>query len=387
MKKTRPLLVALAATTLVLAGCAGTSTPDDTGGGDVYRIGLINPTTGNASWAGVPIEQGAETAIAEINETGFLGDATLELTTSDSEGDPAKAISQYRGFVADGYLAAVCCTISSEAGSFAQLAAQSQMPTVTNGATLAGLNAPPYSYRTVVLPADPGGMYEQVVNAVVAEADVQTAVVVQTADNEGNVADANRWVEDLTAHGVDVLEVVDTFQADTDFTVPATKIASLNPDLVAFSTQGPKSATMIKLLRERGFEGLATSSYGVAVPSVWDVGGSALEGTIFPVPFSPLGDSQITKDFVERYTAQWGVEPDLYSAQGYNAVKFIAEGIKAAAATGVVDRATLAEALAAIDSFQLVSGNVVEMVDGQAKLADAVLIAQWNADGTQSLWP
>lgn len=383
MSPFRPLITIAAVGALLLAGC--TAAPETGGGGEALKIGLINPTSGAASWAGVPISQGAQTAIDEINESGYLNGYTLQLTSSDSEGDPAKAISQYRGFESDGYLAVVCCTLSSEAGSFAQLAEAAQMPTVANGATLAGLNAPPYLYRTVVLPAAPGGMYEQVVDAVVEEADVQTAVVVQTADNEGNVADADRWVDDLEGHGVEILEVVDTFSADTDFTVPATKISSLDPDLVVFSTQGPKSATMIKLLRERGYEGLATSSYGVAVPSVFEVGGAALEGTIFPVPFSPLGDSERTAAFVEAYNADWGQDPDLYSAQGYNAIWFLAEGIKAAGAD--VTRESLAEALAAIESFELASGNVVDMVDGQATLADQVLIAQWNADGTQSLWP
>ena len=386
MKPFRIATVAVAASALLLAGCAGAG--PDTGGettGNVIKIGMVNPMTGSVAWAGVPIAQGAQTAVKEINDSGFLGDATIELTISDSEGDPAKAISQYKGFDSDGVLGVICCSISSEAGSFAQLAATAQLPTVANGATLAGLNAPPYIYRPLVLPADPGGMYSQVAEAVVAEADVTTAVVVETADNEGNVADANQWIADLTSKGVDVLQTIDTFQADTDFTVAVTNIVSLDPDLVVFSTQGPKSATMIKGLRDRGFTGLTASSYGVAVPSVWEVGGSSLEGTIFPLPFSPISDSERTQTFVADYQAQWGVEPDLYGAQGYNAMWFLAEGIKAAGPG--VDREALAQALAGLTEFELASGNVVKMVDGQAKLADKVIIAQWNADGTQSLWP
>lgn len=383
MKRIIPMLATVAVGALLLSGCASAESGDPNA--NELRIGLINPTSGAASWAGVPIQQGAQTAIDEINDSGFLDGIELALTASDSEGDPAKAISQYRGFESDGYLAVICCTLSSEAGSFAQLAETAKMPTVANGATLSGLNAPPYLYRTVVLPAAPGGMYEQVVDAVVAEENIKTAVVVQTADNEGNVADAQLWSNSLKAQGVEILEVVDTFQADTDFTVPATKIASLDPDLVVLSTQGPKSATIIKLLRERGFEGLATSSYGVAVPAVWDVGGPALAGTIFPVPFTPLGESERTQAFDKLYNEKWGQDPDLYSAQGYNAVWFLAQGIKAAGAD--VDRESLAKALSEITEFELASGNVVEMIDGQATLKDKVLIVQWNEDGTQSLWP
>ena len=385
MTPLRPLLAALTVGVLALTGCAAADTPTESGDLETLKIGLIDPTSGPVSWAGVPISQGAQTAVDEINESGFLEGYELELTVSDSEGDPAKAIAQYRGFESDGYLGVVCCTTSSEAGSFAQLAEAAKMPTVANGATLAGLAVPPYLYRTVVLPAAPGGMYEQVVQAVVKQEKIRTAVVVQTADNEGNVADAKRWTDDLSAEGVDIAEVVDVFGTDTDFTVPATKISSLDPDLVVFSTQGPASATMIKLLRERDFAGLTTSSYGVSVPSVWDVGGPALAGTIFPVPFSPLGESDRTKAFVKAYTDRWNETPDLYSAQGYNAVWFLAQGIKAAGAD--VTRESLAEALEGLDEFELASGNVVKMIDGQATLADQVLIAQWNADGTQSLWP
>ena len=385
MKFFRPLAAAAVAAAFLLAGCAsGGSGGATAGGGATLKIGLVNPTTGASSWAGVPIAQGAQTAVDEINETGFLGDQKLELTSKDSEGDPATAISAYRGFASDDYLAAICCTLSSEAGSFAQLAASLKFPTVANGATLKGLNAPPYMYRTIVLPADPGGMYAQTAQAIAAKGNVKTAVIVETADNEGNVSDAKVWQDNLQKDGITVLQVIDTFQADTDFTVPVTTILSQNPDLVVFSTQGPNSATMIKMLRERGYKGLTTSSYGIAVPSVWKVGGEALAGTIFPIPFSPDGTSDRTKDFVQRYQQQWNSQPDLYAAQGYNAVWFIAEGIKAAGAN--VTRQSLADALSKLDSFELASGNVVKMVDGQAELSDAVLIAQWNADGTQSLW-
>lgn len=381
MKGFPATFAAIAVAGLLLSGCAS----GDAGANkDTIRFGFINPESGASSWAGVPIQKGAETAVKEINDTHFLGDRTLEMTTSDSEGVPAKAISQYRGFASEGYLAAVCCTSSSEAGSFAQLAEAAKMPTITNGATLAGLNAPPYLYRTAVLPAADGGMYEQVVDAVVARKHITTAVIVQTADNEGNVADAGRWAKSLGVHGVNTLAVVDTFQTDTDFTVPATKIATLHPDIVVLSTQGPKSATIIKLLRERGYEGLATSSYGVAVPSVWEVGGPALTGTIFPVPFTPLGDSARTKAFDKLYTDKWGQKPDLYSAQGYNAVWFLAQGIKNAGTH--VDRESLATALSKITEFELASGNKVAMIEGQATLKDPVAIVQWNADGTQSLW-
>jgi branched-chain amino acid transport system substrate-binding protein len=368
---------------LLLTACTETAKSTDRDG--AMKIGLVNPTSGAVSWAGVPISRGAQTAVKEINSSDFLEGRRLSLTSSDSEGDPSRAISQYRGFVADGFLAVICCSISSEAGSFAKLAESAKMPTVANGATLAGLNNPPYSYRTIVLPAAEGGMYSQVVDAVVSNENPSSAVIVQTADNEGNVSDAKQWTKSLNAKGVDILDTIDIYSADTDFTVPATKINSLNPDLLVLSTQGPTSATIIKLLRERGFKGLATSSYGIAPPSIWKIGGKALAGTLFPIPFTPLSDTDRTSNFVDLYKDDWNEEPDLYSAQGYNAVWFIAEGIKNAGKD--VTRESLAESLKSMTEFELVSGTKVKMIEGQATLADEVPIVQWNDDGSQSLWP
>lgn len=384
MKALRTLGTLAVLGSLLVAGCA--ESPEEAASDGALRIGLVNPTSGATAFAGVPIEKGALTAVAEINETGFLGEGrTLELTSTDSQGDPEKEISQYRGMVADDILAIVCCTLSASSGSFGSLATQAQVPTVVNGATLPGLVAPPWLYRTVVLPATPGGPYDQVIDKIAAEAEPRTAVVVTTSDSEGQVNDLVRWTEALERNGIEIVDEIDTFAADTDFSVPASNVIASAPDLVVANMQGPKSALLIRTLRERGFAGDAVSSYGVAPHSVFEAGGAAMDGTIFPLPFSPLGESARTRDFVKRYEEAHDETPDLYSAQGYNAVWFIAEAIKAAGDD--VSRESVAEAMSQIDTFESVSGNLFEMVDGQAALSDEVLVLQWNADGTQSLWP
>lgn len=384
MTRKRPLALAvIAAAALVLGGCAAEGAGGDDG---VYRIGLVNPTSGATAFAGVPIQKGAETAIEAINSSDFLGDGrTLELTASDSQGDAEKEISQYRGFVSDDYIAVVCCTLSASSGSFGALAERAQMPTVVNGATLPGLVAPPYLFRTVVLPATEGGVYDQVIDAVAEELAPSTAVIVTTADSEGQVNDLVRWTEALERNDVEIVDTIDTFSEDTDFSVAASSVISTAPDLLIANMQGPKSAQLIRALRERGYAGEVVSSYGVAPLPVFEAGGPAMDGTIFPLPFSPLGESERTKEFVSLYEEMHGQLPDLYSAQGYNAVWFIAEAIKAAG--DEVTRESVSAAMDAIDEFDSVSGNTFAMEDGQAVLSDEVLILQWNADGTQSLWP
>lgn len=382
MKHVR-LIATLACVATALAGCAGGTASDAADG--VLRIGLTNPITGAAAFAGVPVERGAKVAVEEINKSGFLGEGRrFELTSDDSAGDPAKAIAQFRGFESDGYLAVICCTVSTEAGSLAPLVQRAKIPTVVTGATLPGLTRPPYLYRTIALPSSPGGMYDQLVDAVTEEYRPRTAVVAVTADNGGQVDDSKVWKSALQRNNIRILESIDTFTADTDFSAAAAQIMAARPDVLVESMLGSKSALLTRALRDRGYEGRILSSYGVATPPIFEAGGTAMAGTIFPIPFTPLADNDRTREFVKLYRDAHGVDPDLFAAQGYNAVWFLAEGIKRA---GTVDRESLAQALSALPEFASVSGNTFAMKDGQAVLSDKVEFLQWKADGTQVLWP
>ena len=115
----RRILVAGVAT-LVAVAAVGCSSDEGSGDGSTYLVGFPALTSGPAALAGVPIVEGAQLAVKEINETGFLGEgAEIELKHSDIKSDPAQAIALYRQYVADGASAVLCCGLSSEAGALA----------------------------------------------------------------------------------------------------------------------------------------------------------------------------------------------------------------------------------------------------------------------------
>ena len=86
--------------------------------------------------------------------------------------------------------------------------------------------------------------------------------------------------------------------------------------------------------------------------------------------------------FTELYEAEYGEVPDVFSAQGYTAIKFAAEGLRRA---GTGDSEAVAQALATVTELETPYGTVV-FEDGQASLASETTFMIWNADGTQSLW-
>jgi branched-chain amino acid transport system substrate-binding protein len=104
-KKSRGLVMLMAAGSLALAGCGGDDAGGSGGGGEsggtqTLPYGLLVPLSGAAAAYGPPHRASVETAVKKINEEGGIkvGDTTynLDLKVYDSAFDPTKAVSKAR---------------------------------------------------------------------------------------------------------------------------------------------------------------------------------------------------------------------------------------------------------------------------------------------------
>lgn len=367
---------------VVLSGCGSSDEGSD--GATEYLVGFPALTSGPAAFAGVPITEGAKLAAKEINDTGFLGEgATVELKIDDIKSDPAQAIALYRQYVADGASGVLCCGLSSEAGALAPIIEQSKTPAIVTSAILAGLAKPPYVYRPVVLPAEPGGIYDEFVDTVVPAEKIKTVVMVVTSDNDGMVGDAEVWQAALERNGVEVVKTIQTASTDTNYTQAATEIQSLDPDAVVASMLGTPAALLAKSLRERDYEKRILTSYGVDSAELYKTSGGGLRGTLFAVPFQAgFTDNKMATEFTAAYEKEYGKEPDMYGAQGYTAMWLLAQGIKDA---GSKDAEDVAKALEAITSQDSVYGELT-YEGGQASLNAPGSYLEWGDDGQLVEW-
>ncbi|MEV0153763.1 ABC transporter substrate-binding protein [Micromonospora sp. NPDC050686] len=379
----RRILVAGVAllTALTTAAC---SSAEGSGDDSTYLIGFPALASGPAAFAGVPIVDGAKLAVKEINESGFLGEGVkIELKSGDIKSDPAQAIAQYRQYVADGASAVLCCGLSSEAGALAPVIKQSKVPGIVTSAILPGLAEPPYVFRPVIIPSEPGGLYDQFIDDVVPAAGVKSAVLLVTADNDGMVADAKIWEAALQRNGVTVAKRINTQSADTNYTQAATEIQSLNPDVVVSSMLGTPSALVARALRERGYEKPILANYGVDSIKLFETSGGGLRNTVFFAPFhAEQTDNPAARKFVERYQKEYGALPDMYGAQGYTAMWLVAEALKAA---GDGAPEAVSKALAGITQLDTVYGPV-SYAGGQARMTSKATYLQWTKDGKIAGW-
>jgi ABC-type branched-subunit amino acid transport system substrate-binding protein len=96
-----------------------------------------------------------------------------------------------------------------------------------------------------------------------------------------------------------------------------------------------------------------------------------------------MAETPEAKAFVSGYEAKFKTQPDIYSAQGYQVVWFIAQGLKSI--NGAPTRESLAAALAKVTKIDHEVYGGEQMKDGQAETA-GTLVVNWTADGKVEPW-
>jgi branched-chain amino acid transport system substrate-binding protein len=86
------------------------------------------------------------------------------------------------------------------------------------------------------------------------------------------------------------------------------------------------------------------------------IGKEAVEGSVSYAGFSPEQPTEKTKKFIDSFKAKNnGEEPDLFAAQGYDALMLIAQAIKDA---NSADPSVFKDKLAATKAYEGVSGTI-----------------------------
>jgi ABC-type branched-subunit amino acid transport system substrate-binding protein len=348
-----------------------------------YSIGFITEITGPLAAAGISYWRGAQLAAEEINAEGWLGKgATLALVAKESGSDAARAVQALTQFAADrNVVATTCCIISPVAGALRPVAVNAKIPLVLYGATRPGLPQLPFVSSVVVLPGPSEvKMMEQLVKVI----KPKTVTFFVNADNDA-FQDRFKAAQKATeSAGVKTGGVVSILSNDTDFTAPATQAMATNPDMISvFTTQTP-AVGIISALRARGYKGPINTSDVISPPAVFKKAGEAVVGIPFPIQFSAdVSSTKEAKSFVANYEKKNKDSPDTYSAQGYTAIYYIAQGLRSM--EGKPTREGLAETLAKIKSVDRNVYGGLPMIDGQADVHNSMLVA-WAASGKIVAW-
>jgi branched-chain amino acid transport system substrate-binding protein len=342
--------VALVAASLALTACGGDDGGDtaEGGGGEEaqsVKIGFMGDLTGENSGIVIPPRNGAQLAIDQFNETD--PETTIELVEYDSQGVPEQATALAQQAInTDNIVGLIGPAFSGESRQVGPILEEGQIPSVTASATNPGLaeNGWTYWHRIVGNDLSQGGaLADYMVRAL----GTQNVFVIHD-NQEYSKGLADVVAQSLTDGGVTVAtDVIDPEGSDYASTV--NKVLPAAPDAIFYGGYYAEGGRLLKQLREGGVTATFLSGDGSLDAGLAEgAGGTNADGAIVSCPclIDPTGEaSEVSKEFVDAYKAEFGADTSIYSAEGYDAATAFVEAVR----EGNTDAESINEFLSTID--------------------------------------
>ena len=329
-------------------------------------IGMVVSLTGkDAEPYGLPMQRGFELAREELN---MLRTTPLTFVPADDHSSEEGAIAAVQHLVDQGVPAIVGIAISDYLEDAFPIAQDSGVVAFSSVSTAAGLSSiGDFVFRTglAVDIVNPSGVtltheklgYEKV------------ALIYDAADTYST--SSNTEIKNaLDAIGIEIL-VEETFQTgDTDVTEQLTNIMEMAPEALFISALSVELTQVIIQAGELGIpDTVQLILPDLTAKEVQDAGGAA-EGAITFTGWTTLSNIHRNQDFIQKYRAKYGIEPEPWAAQSYATLYILANAIDTAQAT---DAAAIRDALAQTMDFPTILGNFSFDPNGEAVYDPIVL--------------
>ena len=288
-------------TVLVVVGiaCGGDDPADD----EPFRIGVMESVTGPGETYGVMAVQAKEMAVDEINAAGGINGRMLEIIVEDEKCNAQDSITAYNKLTdVDGVKIILGTSCSGAMLGAAPLAEEDGVVMFSGLATNPDIaDAGDYIFRTSLNDAWVG---VDTGNTLWVDGHRTLATITENTDYAEGVR--RTTVERFEELGGSVVAEEHYASDVTDFRTQLTKIINAEPDALHVSAQSEfTGGTIIKQVRELGWDGPIYSEIVAIGPTALEIAGDAATGTkgIATAGLDPNNAKaqEVLKNFQERY--------------------------------------------------------------------------------------
>jgi len=331
------------------------TTTEDSSAAETVPVAFLAPTSGGIGDLGTRQLRGAELAVEWVNESSAY-DFEIELLTADTELDPNTASEELErftrerdaGFVVGGITAPVSLALSEVAGEFEQVYFSGSQASGITGSSCSA-----WTFRCETSTARMAGTLSEFVAAgldpnvwfhyadYVSGNEVYETVREGLANADDAFAEAGNSTSEIgETNFFGVIEQIDRSDADT-------VVLGLPPsDLVNFLKQA--DATGLS-------DGVDLISPSGGSRAVRQGAGESAAGTYGGVRYHPSMETGDNRAFVDAYATRHGERPDNFARVGFDSVRLVANGIRAAGAATPEDVRDALEG----GTFTTVLGDVI----------------------------
>jgi branched-chain amino acid transport system substrate-binding protein len=302
-------------------------------------IGTHQDLSGPIAVWGVPVRNGMQMAVDEINAAGGIHGRTLRLVVEDSGYDPKKAVlatqkmlSRDQIFIMAGAMGTPTVLASMP------LVLQKGLPHVFPLTAATQMHEPHDKLKFA--------LFTPYIHAMRAGTRwfVQTkgkkTVCIMHQDDEFGLNVKRGVEEQLRAMKLDLASVTTYKRGATDFSSQIAKLRADGCDLVTLGTIVRETIGARAEARKLGWPVDMLGSTAAYAPEVVALGKEAVEGFYAmgqtPIPYYDTA-SPAVKKWMDAYQARFGTEANIQSVAGYNVVMVTAQGLKNAGRTLTAD--------------------------------------------------
>ncbi len=310
--------------------------------GEAFKIGVVGPLTGPAAAYGIAVQNGVDLAIKEINDAGGVNGAMLEMNSQDDEHDPEKSVNAYNTLKDWNMQMLVGEVTSKPFIAFAEESANDNLFQITPSGSAVECAAPDNVFRVCF--ADPA---QGTASAkYIGENKLGTKIaIIYDSSTEYSSGIREAFVAEAANEGLEIV-ADEAFTADTntDFSVQLDKAKDAGAELVFLPIYYQEASVILKQASDKEFAPIFFGVDGMdGILSVKNFDTSLAEGVMLLTPFSATEEG--SKAFTDAYVAAYGIEPNQFAADAYDAVYAIKAAAEQAGITPDMDASAICDAM------------------------------------------
>jgi len=326
---------------LALSGCGRTPATTKGSSNDTIQVGAVLSLSGSYAGLGQPEKNVIDLEVARINAEGGINGKKLEVVTEDDATDASKAQTAASKLIDKGVVAILGATGTGQTMALRPDAERAGVPVVSMaGGSIITEQFSPLVFQTPW----PNRLVVPFTLKYLQSTGAKRLALISVTDGYGK--DGREVVlKNLKAYGVELVADEKFNPGDTDMTSQLTKIKAAKPDAVWLWSAGKEAATVMKNAASvnpalgGGLSGSAFNMVGAPgnarVEFIQGADGSAdlfrfAAGKIL-LPEAYGKDSEAYKvatDFIARYRAKYGKNPDIFAGHAYDALHIVVEAAK-----------------------------------------------------------
>jgi branched-chain amino acid transport system substrate-binding protein len=325
---------------VLVAACGSTGgggTPTNSYAGKTIKLGAVLSLTGAGGVYGPSSQEGMRLAVKQINASGGVSGATIDLSVEDDQSDKVVSQQKAQTLIQQNQVQALLGpTLSNSAVAVHPLAESLKTPVLAVSTT--GIHIVPDCKNPDPTPCkyvfrDSLGEETAIptnIQSYATDQHPKTGVLLVAQDDKFS-SDGGKIVQANTdKNGIQLLKTIPFNKGDADLAPYVTQAVRLQPDVIFITSLGQIPAKIMTEARKQGWTGQFLGGNGFNTAAVSKQAGTAGKGARSGSAWYIGNAFPSNADFVTAFKNEFSHDPDQFAAQGYTAIKILADSAKRA---------------------------------------------------------